>query len=54
METKVRDFKQGKIEYPETMRIFNGWNAHAKWANRYKIRKSILNKIYKSTQIKTS
>ena len=48
MEKKIDAFKEGKIDCSKLMEIFQGWNAHAKWANTYKIRKSILKKINKA------
>lgn len=45
MELRVREFESKKISYKELMRSFQGWRAHAKWANTYNVRKNILVKI---------
>jgi len=38
---KIRNYKKGNITEEKMLEIFQGWNAHAKWANSYKLRKRI-------------
>ena len=45
MLVKIKLFKEGKISYEKLLEGFQGWNAYAKWANSYKLRINILNKI---------
>jgi len=47
MERKINLFNQGKISYEKLFEIFQGWNAYAKWANSYRLRKDISSKIHK-------
>ncbi len=46
MERKVRKYKKSHISKEKIMECFQGWNAYAKWANSYKIRKKVLQKIH--------
>ncbi len=45
MNLKVQASKEGKINYEELQESFQGWQAYAKWANTYKLRKKIKNTI---------
>ena len=45
---KINDYKNNLICKEKMMEIFQGWNAYAKWAKTYKLRKSILSKINKT------
>lgn len=45
MYRKVSDFSEDKINYFKLLEIFQGWNAYAKWANTYILRKDTLKKI---------
>ncbi|MFH1425274.1 MAG: RNA-directed DNA polymerase [archaeon] len=45
MERRVNIFEKEKISYIELMKCFQGWNAHTKWANTYKLRKQIAGNI---------
>jgi len=47
MVIKVGKFNNGLIDNEEIMEIFQGWNAYAKWANSYKIRRKVLSMINK-------
>ncbi|MFH1802677.1 MAG: reverse transcriptase/maturase family protein [archaeon] len=47
MKFKINEFGNGKINYSELMRSFQGWKSHVKWANTYNLRKKILKKIQK-------
>ena len=48
MLKKIEDYGDGIIFREKMMEIFQGWNSYAKWANTYKLRKSILSKINKT------
>ena len=48
MLKKIDAYKENLVCREKMMEIFQGWNAYAKWANTYKLRKSILSKINKS------
>jgi len=48
MLSKVEDYKEGKISKEKLLESFQGWNAYAKWANSYKLRRSVVVKIYTS------
>jgi retron-type reverse transcriptase len=41
MQQKIQLFNERKISYGKFFEIFQGWNAYAKWANTYKLRKQI-------------
>ncbi len=43
---KVKEYKNGKISHEKILESFNGWNAYAKWANCYKLRKDVVKRIY--------
>ena len=40
-------FKIEKIDKDKILESYQGWQAYAKWANTYKLRKEILNKLHK-------
>ena len=42
---KINVFSLGEISKKKMSEIIYGWNAYAKWANSYKLRKSILSRI---------
>jgi len=42
MKRKIELFKQDLISKEKLLESFQGWNAYAKWANSYKLRKSFL------------
>jgi len=46
---RIKQFKNQEISYEKLLESFNGWNAYSKWANYYKLRKDILNKIFITT-----
>lgn len=50
MLRKVNFYKEGKISKVEMLEIFQGWNAYAKWANTFKLRKNVVQKIYSKPQ----
>jgi len=46
MSSKVGRYRNGEMTKEKLLESFQGWNAYAKWANSYKLRKSIVKKIY--------
>ena len=46
MESKVKDFREGRITKEKLLESFQGFNAYAKWANSFKLRKKIIKQIY--------
>ena len=46
MEKKIEKYYRGEITKEKILEIFQGWNAHAKWANAFKIRKNVVRRIY--------
>ena len=42
----IEDYKKGKITKEKLLEIFQGWNAYAKWADSYNLRKEIVKMIY--------
>lgn len=51
MEKKLNGLCIGNVNYRELMEIFQGFNAHAKWAETYNLRKEIVKGIYKHKTI---
>ena len=47
MLSKVEDYKQGKLSKEKLLESFQGWNAYAKWADSYKLRRAVVREIYK-------
>jgi len=54
MERKIRHFSEGAMSYREIMGRFQGWQAYAKWAHTFGLRKKVARRIYaiKKTQPK--
>ena len=48
MLMKIEKVKEEEIGYNKLLEIYQGWQAYAKWANSYKLRKNIF-KIIQST-----
>ena len=48
MIKKVESYKDKIISHEKILESFQGWQAYAKWANTFKLRKNIIKKIYKS------
>ena len=46
MEAKIKNFKEGKMTKEKLLGSFQGFNAYAKLANSFKLRKEIIKKIY--------
>jgi RNA-directed DNA polymerase len=42
----IENYREDKITKENLLEIFHGWQAHAKWANTFKLRKSLIKKIY--------
>ena len=42
---KIEQYKVGNISRKKLMESFQGWNAYAKWANSYNLRKHIFMEI---------
>ncbi len=47
MFVKVENYKKSKLPKEKLLESFQGWNAYAKWANSFKLRRSVVKKIYK-------
>lgn len=47
MKNKIKKFIDRKISNEKMAEIFQGWNAYAKWADSFNLRKDIMKKIYK-------
>jgi len=45
MENKIRFFIDGKLNKEKFAESFQGWQAYAKWANTFNLRKRIFNEI---------
>ena len=43
---KIGKYKKGEITKEKMLETFQGWNAYAKWANSFKLRKDVVKKIY--------
>jgi len=43
--SKIIEYKNGKISKEKMLESFQGWNAYAKWANSFKLRRRIVSKI---------
>ena len=50
--SKIEKYKIGHITFEQLMESFLGWNAYAKWANSYKLRKKIVGMIYRAKKVK--
>ena len=48
MISKVERYKKGKISKEKLLERFQGWNAYAKWADSLKLRRKIIQMIYKN------
>ena len=46
MFNKIRKYRKGEISKEELLESFQGWNAYAKWADSYKLRKKVVKLIY--------
>jgi len=48
MYLKIESYKQNKVSKEKLLEIFQGWNAYAKWADPFNLRKMVVMKIYSS------
>jgi len=39
---KIGEYKNGELSYEKLLESFQGWNAYAKWANSFKLRRDII------------
>ena len=46
MLNKIEKYKFGEISHEKILESFQGWNAYAKWANSFKLRREVVKKIY--------
>lgn len=44
---KIKKYKRGELSKEKIIESFQGWNAYAKWADTYELRKNIVKEIYK-------
>ena len=44
---KVNKYKNGELGKEKMLESFQGWNAYAKWADAYRLRKNVAREIYK-------
>ncbi|MEK6893090.1 MAG: RNA-directed DNA polymerase [Nanoarchaeota archaeon] len=47
MEKRINSLRNCDISYWELMEIYQGWQAYVKWADSFKLRKSVLKEIHK-------
>ena len=47
MRLRVNQYKKGELSKKRLLEIFQGWNAYAKWANSFKLRREVVKGIYK-------
>nr|AQS34936.1 hypothetical protein [uncultured archaeon] len=45
---KIQLYKKGEISKEKMLEIFQGFNAYAKWADSYMVRKEVVKRIYKT------
>ena len=48
---KISRYKKEEICKEELLDMFQGWNAYAKWADSYKLRRDVVKKIYSSALV---
>jgi hypothetical protein len=48
MNSKIKEFENKKSSYADMTQSYQGWQAHAKWASTYKLRKGVAKKIAKA------
>ncbi|MFH1365516.1 MAG: hypothetical protein ABIH28_02955 [archaeon] len=47
----VKEYKNYELSKENLLESFQGWNAYAKWANSFKLRREFVRKIYTPVQI---
>ena len=50
MYSKVNDYKHNKMSKEKLLESFQGWQAYSKWADSYKLRKSVVRSIYSDSK----
>ena len=43
---KIKRYKKGEVPKEKILESFQGWNAYAKWANTFKLRRRVVRNIY--------
>ena len=43
---KIGQYRKGKLSKEKILESFQGWNAYAKWANSFKLRRKVVKRIY--------
>ena len=51
MFLKIKSYKNNEISKEQIIEAFQGWNAYAKWANSYKLRKKVLLSIKQTQEV---
>ena len=44
---KIKRYKNEELSKEELLESFQGWNAYAKWADTFGLRKKVIKEIYK-------
>ncbi|MEX2017407.1 MAG: hypothetical protein WD876_02955 [Candidatus Pacearchaeota archaeon] len=44
--SKIKKYKNGEISKERLLETFQGWNAYAKWANSFELRRKVVKEIY--------
>ncbi len=50
MLRKIELYKNGELSHKKILESFQGWQAYARWANTYKLRKDIVRKLYQKSK----
>ena len=45
---KIKGYKKAEMSKEDIIESFQGWNAYAKWANSFNLRKEVVKEIYKT------
>jgi hypothetical protein len=45
MLLRTKQYRNGKMSHEKIIEIYQGWQAYAKWANTYRLRKELVNRI---------
>jgi hypothetical protein len=48
---KIEKYKRDKVSKEKIIKSFQGWNAYAKWANSYNLRKEIEDKLFNQSKL---
>lgn len=46
ISSKIKQYKKGELSKEKLLESFQGWNAYAKWADTYRLRKEVIMRIY--------